>query len=689
MNTDNFDNPADEVQALSSALHDHNYRYHVLDDPAITDIEYDQLLRRLQQLEETHPELKSSDSPTQRVGGSPLDAFTSVEHRQPMLSLDNAFDDSEVEDFVQRVHDRLALEESEKAKIEFVAEPKLDGVAASVIYENGRLVQALTRGDGFRGEDITANIKTIESVPLSLRVDAAAKNRTSNLRVPTILEVRGEVFIPKLAFEAMNDQARVADEKIFVNPRNAAAGSLRQLDSRLTAKRPLKMFAYSVGFIEGEFEPPTHYDALMQLKSWGWPVNSLTQSVVGADGCAAYYQNLASRRDSLDYDIDGIVYKINDFKYQKRLGFVARAPRWAIARKFPAQESVTVLQDVEFQVGRTGTVTPVARLAPVFVGGVTVSNATLHNADEIQRLGVRIGQQVVIRRAGDVIPQVVRVAAQNTEEGSEICFPRCCPECESELEREEGEAAIRCTGGWICPAQRKEAIIHYASRKAMDIDGLGTKLIEQLVDLGVLESIADIYELTRDQLAELDRMGQKSAENLLNAIETSKQTRLAKIIYALGIREVGEATASALARHFRSLENIMAADLVALLEVSDIGPVVARHLQKFFADRGNLEILSRIRSAGVHWPDEEIDIDAQPLAGQTIVLTGTLQAMSRSEAKERLQNLGATVAGSVSAKTALVIAGPGAGSKLKKATDLGVEVTDEQGLAELLNKYDG
>ena len=505
---------------------------------------------------------------------------------------------------------------------------------------------------------------------------------------PEVLEVRGEVFFPQDAFEKMNEVARAEGQKTFVNPRNAAAGSLRQLDSRLTAQRPLKMYAYSVGYIEGEYAPSMHYESLQQLKAWGWPVNALTETVQGAEGCAHYYTQLAAQRDQLDYDIDGIVYKVNSFAYQTRLGFVARAPRWAIARKFPAQESVTTLQDVEFQVGRTGSITPVARLEPVFVGGVTVSNATLHNADEVERLGVRIGQQVVVRRAGDVIPQVARVAEQNSEPGAKIEFPNVCPECRSDLERVDGEAAIRCTGGLVCPAQRKEAIIHYASRKAMDIDGLGTKLIEQLVEAGMLESVADIYELELSQLSELERMGTKSAENLLTAVEKSKQTRLSRFIYSLGIREVGEATALALAKSYQTLEALAESDEQTLLEVPDVGPVVSQHILKFFADERNCSMVTRIQTAGVCWPDEEIDAETQPLAGQTIVLTGTLSSMSRSEAKERLQNLGASVVGSVSAKTSLVIAGPGAGSKLKKASELGIEVTDEDGLAAILAQYE-
>ena len=667
--------PAEEVRSLTDELNEHNYYYYVLDDPRITDQEYDQKLRRLQEVEKENPDLKLSDSPTQRVGAPPLEAFQSVEHKMPMLSLDNAFDDQEVSAFVTRVSDRLAT----KDILEFVAEPKLDGVAVSVIYENGQLALAATRGDGYRGEDITENIKTIDSVPLGLRGDGH----------PQILEVRGEVFFPQDAFEKMNEAARVSGQKIFVNPRNAAAGSLRQLDSRLTAQRPLRMYAYSVGFVEGEYLPNTHYESLQQLKAWGWPVNSLTEVINGGEGCANYYARLAAQRDHLDYDIDGIVYKVNSLAYQTRLGFVARAPRWAIARKFPAQECVTTLQDVEFQVGRTGSITPVARLESVFVGGVTVSNATLHNADEIDRLGIRIGQQVVIRRAGDVIPQVARVAEQNSETGRAIEFPNACPECNSDLERVEGEAAIRCTGGLVCPAQRKEAIIHYASRKAMDIEGLGTKLIEQLVEADILKSFADIYSLQLDQLAELERMGTKSAENLLAAIDESKQTRLSRFIYSLGVREVGEATAHALARRYQTLDALMTSDEPTLLDVPDVGPVVAKHILKFFADERNCSMIDRIQTAGVCWPDEEIDTQAQPLAGQTIVLTGTLSSMSRSEAKERLQNLGASVAGSVSAKTNLVITGPGAGSKLKKAAELGIEVTGEDGLATILDQHEG
>lgn len=664
----------EEISSLRHTLQEHNHRYYVLDDPTIADIDYDVMMRRLSELEKEYPELVTGDSPTQRVGGQPLDAFVSVTHRLPMLSLDNAFDDQEVSEFVRRVQERLSITDA----VTFVAEPKLDGVAASVIYENGKLVQAATRGDGSTGEDITENVKTIASVPMTLIGND----------YPELLEVRGEVFIPHSGFDAMNESARLAGEKVFVNPRNAAAGSLRQLDSRITAKRPLRMYAYSVGYIEGEFSPKSHFDSLHALRDWGWPVSPLIQVVEGADGCKDYYDRLSVERDALEYDIDGIVYKVNDLEFQRRMGFVAKAPRWAIARKFPAQERETLLKDVEFQVGRTGTITPVARLEPVFVGGVTVSNATLHNSDEIARLNVRVGQRVIIRRAGDVIPKVVKVSENNDAAGEEIVFPKVCPECNSDLERIEGEAAIRCTGGLICPAQRKEAISHYASRKAMDIDGLGAKLVEQLVDAGLLESVADIYGLTLEQLSALDRMGEKSAQNLLEAIERSKQTKLPRFIYALGIREVGEATAAALARHFQTIGAIADADHEALIEVADVGPVVADHIQDFFGDERNRTLIQRVEQAGVTWPIEKIDFGAQPLAGKTIVLTGTLATFSRSEAKERLQRLGASVTGSVSAKTDLVIAGPGAGSKLKKAEQLEIEVIDEEGLQALFERHD-
>ena len=665
-----------KAKQLRETLTEHSYRYHVLDDPEITDIEYDQLMRQLQALEEQFPQLKTADSPTQRVGAPPLDAFESVTHKMPMLSLDNAFDDAEVSDFDRRVRERL----NRDAEIDYVAEPKLDGVAVSIVYENGILSYAATRGDGMRGENITANVKTIDAVPLRLR----------GTGFPDVLEVRGEIFIDQNSFERMNENARNADEKVFVNPRNAAAGSLRQLDSSITASRPLSMYAYSIGYVEGDYSPSSHWHVLQDLKSWGWPINPEVKRVSGDQGCIRYYKNLAQKRDNLGYDIDGIVYKVDDLELQKRLGFVARAPRWAVARKFPAQEQTTLLEAVDFQVGRTGSITPVARLKPVFVGGVTVSNATLHNADEIARLGVRVGQKVVVRRAGDVIPQVVRVAADNRQEGEAIVFPETCPICGSEVETTEAEAVARCTGGLFCSAQLKESIVHYASRKAMDIDGLGTRLVEQLVDKGLLNNVADIYTLEDrlEELAGLERMAQKSAENLINAIDAScKNARFARFIYALGIREVGESTAATLARHFVDMDALMAAGEDELIELPDVGPIVAHHIRSFFGNDDNRAMIKRIHTDKVSWPQEQTDLDNQPFNGQTMVLTGTLTNLSRSEAKERLQSLGARVAGSVSAKTDLVIAGPGAGSKLKKAAELGIDVIDEDGLLELLQQY--
>lgn len=661
------------VEQLRAELREHNYRYYVLDDPAITDIDYDRLMRELQDLEGKYPQLLTPDSPSQRVGAAPLSAFETVEHRLPMLSLENAFDDQEIRDFDRRVRERLTNID----QIDYVAEPKLDGVAVSILYENGVLSYAATRGDGRQGENITANVKTIEAVPLRLRGSGH----------PEIFEVRGEIYIDQASFERMNDEARAKGEKIFINPRNAAAGSLRQLDSSITARRPLSMYAYSHGYVEGNFAPKTHLQVLEQLREWGWRVNPETAQVKGAQGALNYYEKLAKKRDKLGYDIDGIVYKVNDLDLQGRLGFVARAPRWAIARKFPAQEQATILEAVNFQVGRTGSITPVARLKPVFVGGVTVSNATLHNADEIARLGVCVGQKVIVRRAGDVIPQVVKVAEDNEIAGEPILFPENCPECGSEIEFLEGGAVARCSGGLICPAQRKEAIIHFASRKAMDIDGLGIKLVNQMVDGGLLHNVADIYELELEQVAGLDRMGTKSAQNLLDAIEKSRQTRLARFIYALGIREVGETTAANLARYFHDFDTLKSANKDELLDVPDVGPVVAHFIAGFFADERNRKMIDRLIAAGIHWPQEEVDPGQQPLDGQTIVLTGTLSAMSRSEAKEKLQQLGAKVSGSVSTNTNLVVAGPGAGSKLKKAEELGIRVMDEDGLLDLLEKY--
>ncbi|HLS98811.1 MAG: NAD-dependent DNA ligase LigA [Porticoccaceae bacterium] len=659
---------------LAAALHHHNYRYYALDDPEITDQEYDRLLRQLQDLEARYPDLTSPDSPTRRVGVAPLPAFAEVEHLQPMLSLDNAFSDAEVAEFDRRARDRLNWQ----GPLAYVCEPKLDGVAVSLLYRDGVLTRGATRGDGRRGEDITANVRTIRAIPLRLRGE----------EWPPVLEVRGEIYLSRSGFEALNAAARDAGDKTFVNPRNAAAGSLRQLDSRITATRPLALFAYGVGHSEGWQPPGQHHGMLLQLREWGFPVSPLVEVAADLDGCFAYYRRLAERRDSLDYDIDGIVYKVNDLELQKRLGFVARAPRWAVARKFPAQEMATRLLEVEFQVGRTGAITPVARLDPVFVGGVTVSNATLHNRDEIERLKVRIGDTVIVRRAGDVIPQIVKVIeAERPADARAIVFPDHCPVCGSPVEAAEGEAVLRCGGGLVCPAQRKQALVHFASRKAMDIDGLGDKLVEQLVDRDLVRSVVDLYRLDRETLAGLERMADKSADNLVRAIAASRETTLARFLYALGIREVGEATAEALARHFRGVEPLVAASVEELQEVDDVGPVVARHVREFFANADNLAVVRGLMAAGVHWPDPAPPAGEQPLAGQVWVLTGTLEAMSRAEAKDKLQHLGAKVAGSVSAKTQCVVAGPGAGSKLGKAAELGIAVIDEAALLALFRTH--
>ena len=667
-----------EYEHLKDALNQHNHRYYVLDDPSVPDSEYDRQMRALQAIEAQYPELLSEDSPSQRVGGKALESFTQVRHTVAMLSLENAFSDVELEDFDRRVKDRLnyaALKNP--TEIEFACEPKLDGVAVSLLYENGQLVRGATRGDGSVGEDITANVRTIKSIPLKLRGD----------NIPSLLEVRGEIYLPRPGFDALNAKAIAAGEKTFVNPRNAAAGSLRQLDSKITASRPLEMCAYSVGQFEAEVTPDSHTHMLETLGGWGFKINEHVVAVIGIAACEDYYSAMAERRDQLTYDIDGIVYKVNNLALQQRLGFVAKAPRWAIARKFPAQEEMTKLLDVEFQVGRTGAITPVARLAPVFVGGVTVSNATLHNGDEIKRLGVCIGDTVIIRRAGDVIPQIVKVILEKRPEDAQvIVFPERCPVCQSSVKRAEGEAVARCTGGLFCGAQIKEAIKHFASRKAMDIDGLGDKLVELLVDAGSIYSVADLFELKVDQLLGLERMADKSATNLTAAITASKETTLAKFLYSLGIREVGEATAQTLANNFGSLEAVIAADAEQLLDVDDIGPVVAKHIVNFFSNPDNLSIIQALRESGVNWADIDQNAQAsQPLKGQTWVLTGGMEIMSRAEAKDRLQALGAKVAGSVSAKTSQVVAGPGAGSKLTKAQSLDIPVLDEAGFLEYLN----
>lgn len=665
--------PAGRAQALRQQLEEYNHQYYVLDQPSVPDVEYDRLFAELVVLEQEYPHLQSPDSPTRRVGGAVLERFNSVEHLVPMLSLDNVFDDDSLREFDQRLQRML----DDIGELEYVAEPKLDGIAASLLYENGVLVRGATRGDGRRGEDITENMKTVGSVPLRLRGSGW----------PERLEVRGEVYMPRGGFEALNEQARSRGDKTFVNPRNAAAGSLRQLDSRITASRPLQMCCYSM--VQADDEPlfDTHSEALEALASWGFRVNEEVKVLAGAEACLAYYHDLMQRRDGLAYDIDGIVYKINRIDLQRELGFVSRAPRWAIAHKFPAQEEMTVLRDVEFQVGRTGAVTPVARLEPVFVGGVTVSNATLHNLDEVERLGLMVGDTVVVRRAGDVIPQIVQVIEdRRPDSATPVHAPDHCPVCESPVERVEGEAVYRCTGGLICAAQRKEAIWHFASRKAMDIDGLGDKLIDQMVDAGLVKTVADLYGLEWPQLAALERMAEKSARNVIAAIEASKDTELPRFLYALGIREVGESTAMALAQHFGDLQHIMQADHEQLIAVPDVGPVVAAYIEGFFASEDNRQVVQALVEAGVRWPAIEVPEDPNdlPLNGQTWVLTGNLESMPRSEAKKQLQALGAKVAGSVSAKTSVVVAGPGAGSKLAKAESLGLEVWDEAQLLALL-----
>ena len=660
----------ERLRALRDQLHHHSYQYYVLDAPEIPDVEYDRLFRELQEIEAQHPEWLTPDSPSQRVGAEPLPSFNQVRHETPMLSLDNVFSEQELLDFDRRVKSRL----DDAATLTYACEPKLDGIAVSLLYVDGILVRGATRGDGRVGEDITQNVRTIASIPLRLRGEDW----------PEELEVRGEIYMPRAGFERINALGRETDGKVFVNPRNAAAGSLRQLDSRITAKRPLEMSCYGIALQEGEALFETHSEGLQRLRDWGFLVSPELRVVDSIEGCLAYYEGLLARRDALAYDIDGIVFKVDSLALQAELGFVSRAPRWAIAHKFPAQEEITLLRDVEFQVGRTGAVTPVAKLEPVFVGGVTVSNASLHNFDEIARLGVMVGDYVVVRRAGDVIPQIVQVVLERRPENAvEIIAPTRCPVCESALERAPGEAVLRCSGGLVCGAQRKEAIKHFASRKAMDIDGLGDKLVEQFVDAGLIETIADLYLLTVEQIVNLERMGQKSAENLIAALEKSRATTLPRFLYSLGIREVGEATALNLARHFGGLPELIAATEEMLIEVEDVGPIVASHIHAFFATEFNRDVVQQLCDRGVNWPAAQKQGGEQPLAGQTWVLTGNLEAMTRSEAKEKLQALGAKVAGSVSAKTDCVAAGASAGSKLAKAEALGVKVIDEQGLLDV------
>ncbi|WP_105664716.1 NAD-dependent DNA ligase LigA [Cronobacter dublinensis] len=672
-----MDSIEEKLTQLRTTLRHHEFLYHVMDAPEVPDAEYDRLMRELRALEEAHPELVTPDSPTQRVGAAPLTEFSQVRHEVPMLSLDNVFDEASFLGFNKRVKDRLKSTDA----LVYCCELKLDGLAVSLLYENGLLVRAATRGDGTTGEDITLNVRTIRAIPLKLRGD----------NIPARLEVRGEVFLPQAGFEKINDEARRTGGKVFANPRNAAAGSLRQLDPRVTAKRPLTFFCYGVGLLEGGELPRSHMGRLQQFKDWGLPVSDRIRLVETPEDVLAFYHQVEADRPTLGFDIDGVVIKVDSLELQEQLGFVARAPRWAVAFKFPAQEQMTTVRDVEFQVGRTGAITPVARLEPVQVAGVLVSNATLHNADEIARLGLRIGDKVVIRRAGDVIPQVVNVVlSERPEETRPVVFPAQCPVCGSDVERVEGEAVTRCTGGLICGAQRKEALKHFVSRRAMDVDGMGDKIIDQLVEKEYVHTPADLFRLTAGKLTGLDRMGPKSAQNVVNALENAKETTFARFLYALGIREVGEATAAGLAAHFGTLEALINASIDDLQNVPDVGIVVATHVFNFFEEESNRAVIRDLtENVGIHWPAPQVvkaeEIDS-PFAGKTVVLTGTLSQMSRDDAKARLAALGAKVSGSVSKKTDLLIAGEAAGSKLAKAQELGIEVIDEAEMLRLLGE---
>ena len=678
--------PAERIAVLRDQLNEHAHRYYVLDEPAIPDAEYDRLFQELQALEAQHPELASPDSPTRRVGGKPLDQFASVRHAVPMLSIRTETDTEATgaQNFDVRVRKELGLGEGDPP-VEYVAELKFDGLAINLRYEHGVLLQAATRGDGETGEDVTQNIRTIRQIPLRLPEDA-----------PRVLEVRGEVYMRRDHFESLNERQRekiakgAKGEKTFVNPRNAAAGAVRQLDPAIAAQRPLSFFAYGVGEVtppqEGGPDFDTHFQLLLTLKSWGFPVAAQTQTAQGASELIAFHEKMGRERDQLPYDIDGVVYKVNSLALQKKLGFVTREPRWAVAHKYPAQEQMTTVLAIDVQVGRTGKLTPVAKLAPVFVGGVTVTNATLHNEDEARRKDVRIGDTVIVRRAGDVIPEVVSVLLdKRTQDAPQFTMPRTCPVCGSDAVREEGEADYRCTGGLFCGAQRKEAILHYAHRRAVEIEGLGDKLVEQLVDAGVVRTLPDLYRLGLTALAGLERMADKSANNLLEALEKSKQTTLPRFLFGLGIRHVGEATAKELARHFGKLDAIMDATEEQLLEVSDVGPIVAQSIRTFFDQPHNREVVEQLRACGVSWPEGEPAARApQPLSGKTFVITGTLPTLSRDEAKDKVEAAGGKVAGSVSKKTDYVVAGTEAGSKLTKAQELGVAVIDETALLAML-----
>ncbi len=655
---------------LRELLERYNYRYHALDDPEVPDAEYDKLMRELSVLEAQHPQLLLPNSPTQRVGAAPVSAFGAVKHRIAMLSLDNAFSEEEVRDFDRRIRERLSAD----GPIRYSAEPKLDGLAVSARYENGSFVQGATRGDGETGEDITQNLRTIKALPLNLRGG----------RIPRVLEVRGEVFMPYAGFRRFNDEAAARGEKPFINPRNAAAGSLRQLDPKMTAARPLDLFIYGVGAIEGGELPPFHSETLQALRALGFKICPQSSVVESIDGCLAYYRQMGAARPTLPYQIDGVVYKVDDVNLQRRLGFISRAPRWAIAHKFPAEEALTVVRGIEFQVGRTGALTPVARLEPAFVGGVTVSNATLHNMDELTRKDVRVGDTVVIRRAGDVIPEVARVLLERRVAGAQlVSLPSVCPVCGNLVVREAEQAVARCSGGRRCAAQRKGEIQHFASRRAMDIQGLGDKLVEQLVDGDWVRTPADLFSLEAERLATLDRMGEKSAQKLRAAVEAAKHTTLPRFLYALGIRDVGEATALALAQYFPDIAALRQANEEEIQRVPDVGPVVAKQVAAYFRDADNAAALDRLLAAGISWP-RPVAAGAGAQRNKTFVLTGTLESLTREQAAEAIQQLGGKVSGSVSKKTDYVVAGAEAGSKLKKAQQLGVQILDEAAFLELL-----
>lgn len=663
---------ARRIESLRKTINEHNFRYYVLDNPAIPDAEYDRLFKELEELEQSYPELITGDSPTQRIGGKPLEDFAEIKHELPMLSLNNAFSEEDMRAFDRRVREKLEL-----AQVSYAAEVKLDGLAVSLLYKDGVLQQAATRGDGYTGEDVTLNARTIKHIPLKLMGDD----------YPPLLEVRGEVFMNKSSFDLLNENQKKKERKLFANPRNAAAGSLRQLDPRITAERPLAFFAYGIGISKLESVINTHSEELKLLKQWGLPVSPENKVVKGIDGCLEYYARMAKRRAGLAYEIDGVVFKVNAIEEQNRLGFVSRAPRWAVAYKFPPSEEMTKVLGIEVQVGRTGALTPVARLEPVFVGGVTVTNATLHNEDEVHRKDVRVGDTVIIRRAGDVIPEVVSVIKEKRKGHPQIFhMPEKCPACGSAAIRTDGEAVTRCTGGLYCPAQCIQSILHFASRRAMDIEGLGEKLVEQLFNQGYVKNLGDIYFLTMEQLAGLERMGEKSSENLLKALGKSKATQLDRFLYGLGIREVGEATARALALHFGNLDKIQNASMDELLEVPDVGPVVAHHIHDFFKEKHNLQVIQRLVDKGVHWPEVKTR-GKQLLSGKTFVLTGTLSAMPRDAAKEKLTALGAKVSGSVSKKTDYVVAGDSPGSKYDKAMALGIEILEEKAFLDLLKKH--